>query len=296
MADKIKPSLKGIIIAMSLSLISSQAQAEIVSVKSMKDVKTKVEGLLHSQNPEEVLVAFDIDMTLTQPDHPAVYYPALIKYVEIYKKIMSSLSPEQKDLVSTLTTQEVPQKLVEQETQRIIKALQAQGVKTMALTSVLAGNIKGFKEKMVTLRRDQLQEMGIDFTKSFKNFCRVMTFSTFQFYAEGHPLFYHGILSTNGEGAASKGDVLVAFLKHVGSHHEGKALKPGYYPKIVVFIDDKKKHLENVKAALKAYNPSIQFLGIEYKGAYAYAPQSISQEAFEAFWQGLAIQAKKHEH
>jgi hypothetical protein len=253
-----------------------------------------VENLLKSQKSEDVLVAFDIDMTLTQPDHPAVYYPALIKYVETYKKIMSSLSPEQKDLVSTLVTQEVPQKVVEQETPGVIKALQAQGVKTMALTSVLAGNINGFKEKMVMLRRDQLQEMGIDFTQSFKNFCTVMIFSTFQSYAGGLPMFYHGLLSANGEGAASKGDVLVAFLKHVGPHHEGKALKPGYYPKVVVLIDDKKKHLENVEATLKNYDPSIQFLGIEYKGAYAYAPQDISQEAFEAFWERLAIQAKKH--
>lgn len=286
-----KHSLKGIIIAMSLSFVSSQAQAEIVSVQSMKDLKAKVEGLLHNQKPEEVLVAFDIDMTLTQPDHPAVYYPALIKYVDAYKKIMSSLSPEQKDLISTLITQEVPQKLVEQEAPVILKSLQVKSIKTIALTSILAGKINGFKDKMVMLRRDQLQKIGIDFTKSFKNFCTVMTFSTFQSYAGGHPMFYHGILSTNGEGDASKGDVLVAFLEHVGPHHEGKALKLGYYPKIVVLIDDKKKHLETVEAALKTYNPSIQFLGIEYKGTYAYAPQNILQEAFEMFWKGLAAQA-----
>jgi hypothetical protein len=289
-----KPLLKGMIIAMSLSLIGSQAQAEIVSLKTMKDLKTKVEDILKTQKPKDVLVAFDIDMTLTQPDHPAVYYPALIKYKEAYKKVLSSLTPEQKDLVSTLTTQEVPQKLVDPKTPGIIKALQEQGIKAIALTASLSGKIKGFKNKMAIIRRDQLQKMGIDFTQSFKDFCKVVTFSEFKLYAGGYPLFYHGILSTNGEKGASKGDTLVAFLKHIGLYYERKTLKPGYSPRIIVFVDDKKKHLENVETALKTYDPSIQFIGIEYKGAYEYAPQEISQAAFEQFWQDFAVQVKKH--
>lgn len=287
--------LKGMITAMSLVFMGSQAQAESVSAKTMKDVKAKVEDILKHKKPEDILVAFDIDMTLTQPDHPAVYYPTLIKYIEAYKKVLASLSPEQKDLVLTLTTQDVPQKLVEKETPEIIKTLQEKGVKTIALTAVLSGKIKGFKDKIIILRRDQLQKMGIDFTQNFKDLCRVVTFSAFKSYAGGHPLFYHGILSTNGEGEVSKGDALVAFLKHVGSYYASKALKTSYYPKVVILIDDKKKHLESTEVALKNYEPSIQFLGIEYKGAYGYAPQEISQIEFEKFWEGLADQAKKHE-
>ena len=79
----------------------------------------------------------------------------------------------------------------------------------MALTSSLAGVIGGFSEDIIILRHHQLQKMGIDFTNRFNEFSKVITFFNFKTYAGVRPMFYHGILSTNGEGDASKGDVLV---------------------------------------------------------------------------------------
>lgn len=283
-----KHLLKGFLITMILNL---SAQAEILSVETMKDVKTKIEEVLKTQKTEDVLVAFDIDITLTQPDHPAVYYPNLKKYGDVYKKVLSQLTPEQKDLAATLTTQIIPQKYVERETPGIVKALQQKGVKTMALTSSLAGEISGFPKKMIILRRDQLQRMGIDFTNTFKDFSKAITFTDFKKYAGGYPMFYHGILSTNGEGDASKGDILIAFLTHIDFKYEHKAHKLGYYPKVVFLIDDKRKHLENVETALKTYDPAIQFIGIEYEGAYNYAPQDISKEDFQKFWEDVVNKA-----
>ncbi len=280
-----KKLMKGILVTM---LLNSPSQAEMMSAKTMKEVKAKVEEVLKTQQPQDVLVAFDIDMTLTQPDDPAVYYPALKKYTAIYKKILEELTPEQKDLALTLTTQVVPQKLVEKETPKIIKFLQQTGVKTMVLTSSLAGTINGFPDKMIILRRNQLQKMGIDFAKSFKDFSIVITFFDFKPYAGGHPMFYHGVLSTNGEGEASKGKTLIAFLQHIGVRYENKVQKPGYHPKVVFLIDDKAKHLKDVEAALKSFDPSIKFIGIEYEGTCEYAPQKISQEEFQKFWEDLA--------
>jgi len=277
---------------MTLTCIRHPVHAEMMSAKTMKDVQTKIEGVLKTQKPEDVLVAFDIDMTLTQPHHPAIYYPTIKKYVGVYKAILEALTPAQKDLASTLTTQIVPQKLVEKDAPKIVKSIQNQGVKVIALTSSLAGQIKGFSDKMIVLRRDQLQKMGFDFTKTFKNFVLVTTFFNFKTYADAHPMFYHGVLSTNGEGDVSKGDLLVAFFRHVSHDYEDKVRKPGYYPKVVILVDDKKKHLENVEAQLKSYDPSIQFIGIEYEGAFAYAPQVISKEEFQKFWSDLAHQAK----
>jgi hypothetical protein len=273
---------------MGITMTGFSVHAEIISAKAMKEVQTKIEDVLKTHKAEDVLMAFDIDMTLTQPDHPAVYYPALKKHVNVYKSIVGQLTPAQKDLTSTLTTQVVPQKLVEKETPKIVRNIQKKGVKVIALTSSLAGKIKAFPDRMAFLRRDQLQKMGFDFTKSLKNFVAVMEFLDFKKYAGGHPMFYHGFLSTNGEGDVSKGELLIALLRHVGPHYACKARKPGFYPKVIILVDDKKKHLENAEAHLKSYDPSIKFIGIEYEKSFTYAPQDISKEDFQKFWEKLA--------
>jgi hypothetical protein len=293
--QKISSKLKGILkaylfknitpvfIAMTLTLITSPTHAEITSAKNIRNVHTQIEAILKTHKPEDVLIAFDIDMTLTQPDHPAVYYPSLKKHVDIYKKIMGELTPEQKDLASTLTTQLSPQRVVEKETLHFIQALQEKGVAVIALTSSLAGQIKGYQETMIERRQKQLKDMGFDFSHSFNPISELVTFSHFKKYAGAYPMYFKGILSTNGEGEASKGDVLVAFLR---------MQELSYTPQVVVLIDDKKKHLETVEAALKVYDPAIHFLGIEYQGAFAYAPHEISREDFQAFWEDIASQTK----
>ncbi|OJW47192.1 MAG: hypothetical protein BGO67_03700 [Alphaproteobacteria bacterium 41-28] len=283
---------KVFIVAGALTFTGFSAQAKIISIKTMKDLQTKIETILKGQKAKDVLVAFDIDMTLTQPNHPAVYYPAIKKYVDVYKMILGQLAPEQKDLAATLTTQLIPQKLVEEGTPQIIKNLQKKGVKVIALTSSLAGPIKGYKDKIIILRKDQLQKLGFDFSKSLKDFVSVTTFFNFKKYAGGYPMFYHGVLSANGEGYVTKGEAFTALLRHTGPLYEDKVRKPGFYPKVVVMIDDKKKHLEDIEKQLKSYDPSIQFIGIEYEGAFNYAPQDISKEDFQKFWEDLANKAK----
>jgi len=274
-------------VAVALTLTGLSAQAKITSVKTVKDLQTKIENILKAQKAKDVLVAFDIDMTLTQPNHPAVYYPAIKKYVDVYETILGQLTPEQKDLAATLTTQLVPQKLVEDGTPQIIKALEQKGVKVIALTSSLAGPLPASKDQIIALRKDQLQKMGLDFSKSLQEFVTDLKFIDFKKYAGSYPMFYHGILSANGEGNVSKGQVLTALLSHIG-----KVRKPGFRPKVVIMIDDKKKHLEDIGKHLKSYDPSIQFIGIQYEGAFNSAPQDISKEDFQKFWEDLANQAK----
>ena len=272
-------------------LLSLPAQAEQIKVKTMNEVQQKIDEVLKSHAPSDVLLALDIDMTLTQPDHPAVYYPALMKYKEDFKRILNDLTPEQKDLTPTLTTQIVPQKWVEKETPHIIKNIIEKGVKTIAFTASLSGEINGFKNKLIILRRDQLQKMGLDFDKSFKDYTKVSTYFEFKRYAGSYPMYYHGILSANGERQNSKGEVFTAFLKHIGPQSEAKTSKPGYHPKVVILVDDKTENTENAEAALKAYDPAIQFIGITYEGAYTYAPQEITREDFQKFWENVANEA-----
>jgi hypothetical protein len=105
-------------------------------------------------------------------------------------------------------------------------------------------------------------------------------------------MFDWGILSSNGEGFTTKGQVLCSFLTHVGLKHRQKTSNPGCFPKVIFLIDDRKKNLEDVEIALKSCNDSIEFVGLEYQGAFSYAPQDISEEDFEKFWTTLAEKAQ----
>lgn len=67
----------------------------------------------------------------------------------------------------------------------------------------------------------------------------------------------------------------------------------GFYPNAIIMLNDKKKHLDNVATAIKQYNPSIQFIGIVYEGAYTYALQAISKEDFQKFWEELTDKAQR---
>ncbi len=280
--------IKSLLIGAILTFNTISVQGKIMIAHNMREVQAQVNKALKKNRPEDILVAFDIDMVLTQPDHPAVYYPTLMKYAKVYKKILGSLSAEQKDFANTLTTQNYPQKFVEEETPEVVKRIEEKGIKVIAFTATLTGKFNNIKDKIIALRRDDLQKKGLDFTKSFKESAPVISFTEFPAYASSYPMFDRGILSSNGEGFTTKGQVLCSFLQHVGLKHRQQTGSPGYFPKVIFLIDDRKKNLEDVEIALKSCNDSIEFVGLEYQGAFSYAPQDISEEDFEKFWTALA--------
>jgi hypothetical protein len=258
----------------------------IKTAKTMHAVKQHIDSLLEQQLPHELFVAFDIDMTITQPDHPAVYYPNLRAHRALYTQLMSTLSPAERDRKVTLSIQLLPQRLVEPETPRIIKEIQQTGIQTIAFTASLAGPLffnptpTQAPQHIEALRFEWLKKFNIDFAQ----------FSTEDFVLDeipAHndqcPVFFKGILCANGEQGkdSSKGDVLIAFLK-----------KMDLQPKAIVLIDDRMPNLESVSAALTKYYPQTQFLGLEYQGAFDYAPQAISAQDFQIFWEDLAHKSR----
>ncbi len=261
----------------------------MLSCKTMLDVRKKIDTLLLQHTANDCLVAFDIDMTLLQPDHPAVYYPNLRKHASVYKAIMATLNPEERDRKATLTVQILPQRLVEQDTPAIVHEIQAKGVPTLAFTASLCGpllyttaKISSTATRIEALRLEILKRYDFHFEEVFHT--DTIVFDEIPAHNYQHPLFFKGILCANGEQGkgSDKGSVLVAFIKRLQLS-----------PKVVVLVDDRMPNLEAVDRALKHYDPSIAFLGIEYQGAFAYAPDSISEEAFRAFWEDFARQAKK---
>lgn len=274
---KIKPLI--LIINLLFMTLSHPLSAKILTAKSMKHVEHLITELLKSYHPDELFVVFDIDMTLIQPDHPALYYPALMKYVKHYKSILGNVTPENRDWISTWAALQFPQRLVETDTSKIIKNIQALRIPTIAFTASLSGPLKTGHPKAINLRYQQLKEKGLIFGAD-----REMTFSEFPPFANSHPMFYKGILSANGEKNTSKGTVFCAFLKSIMS-----------MAKVIILVDDKRKHLEDMGNKLQECMPSAQFIGIQYEGAYDYAPKEISEKDFIQFWKNAIQQLPQHQ-
>jgi hypothetical protein len=101
-------------------------------------------------------------------------------------------------------------------------------------------------------------------------------FNDFPLYNNFKPVFYKGLLCSNGEkNSANKGDVLINFLN-----------VQKYCPKFVVMIDDRKQALVDVEVSLKSFDPKIQFLGINFLGAQKHI-HPIDEQNFTAFWKYL---------
>jgi hypothetical protein len=273
----------GVILVGLIALYVGRVEAEMISVKSMHDVELKIEQLLLHYKSKEILAAVDVDMTLTQPNHSATFYPNLKQHSDIYKRIMGNLTPEQRDLTNTLTVLQLPIKLVEKNTPAIIKSIQEKGVESIAFTAILtrlpAGCTKT-NDRIEEIRFNALSNLGINFENSFKR--SEIIFYDMLTYHNHYPTFSRGILYANGEnGKEGKGAVLVAFIK-----------KMAISPKVSVLVDDRKKNIENVEQYLNTHYPNIQFVGIEYQGAFTYAPEDISAKEFEKFWQNRTNEAK----
>jgi hypothetical protein len=263
--------------------------AESITISSFKELPAIVDKE-KPESPSDLLLLLDVDMTLIEPNHPALTYPFFKKYHEAFKKILSLLSPEEKDKVSTFVSQKLPQNLIEKETPGIIKELQKKNIKVIGFTASLTGQLKGFKQKALFEKRDSLQKMGIDFISAFNDRSHVVPFTSYPLYCGFYPMFYHGLLSSNGEGKFTKGEVLISFLEHVGKRYDEvmSALKKplkGYYPKVIMMVDDRKNNLETVENALKKYDASIKFIGITYSGAAEKKPtKEITEKEFNEFW------------
>lgn len=278
-----------------LIIFTSFVFGEVVQLPLMKQVKEKVLSLLNEYKSEDILVIFDIDMVITLYDHPAFYMPNMKAHKKAIKEVLSDkrLTPLHKDLILNLIVQEEKAKLVEDDTQSILNAIKDKNIKIMALTAAMAGNINNIV--MEEFRYKTLKSMGIDFSKAFSSLERI-EFKNLLANSFGHPLFYKGILFSNGESSFedSKGLALVAFIKNL---LEQKIIS--HKPKVIVFVDDKRANIDSVKKHMTAYDSSIKVIGIEYLAGYNYAPKTISEEDIRKKWEyykGKSLQVLPPSH
>ncbi len=262
-------------------IVLDPANAEYIKTDTMNKVEAQFNKVLQRFKPEDCLGLWDVDMVLTQPDDPHVQMPNVIEYFHALKDIVSTLTPEQKEVMYNLATISSLAILVEQGTSTIISNLANQGLPMIALTASLTGKL-GHIDNIETWRYETLKSLGIDFSGSFPAI-DTMEFREIPPFLGHYPVFKKGILSTNGQARqGSKGEALIAFLKQFVLQ-----------PRIIVFVDDREYNLQEVQTALLQHNPKIEFIGIHYTGADNVSVQKVSEEAFKAHWLKFANQAKK---
>ena len=236
----------------------------------------EVQELISKQAAQtgQILVIFDMDLTLTMPPLPVFIYLTIPEYRAKLHQILDPLTGSQRRKVLTLGLQVAEQQLVEQGSPAIIKWIQAQKIKTIVLTASLTGQLND-KAPIELQRFKKLQDFGILLEDSCSQ--QEILLDDLPAYNENCPTYYRGILCANGEpGTNMKGPVLVSFLQHIN-----------FRPKQVIMVDDKKQHLADVGQSLAALDPTIQFVSLEYLGAYQHIPSYIDEEKFINYWKNL---------
>ncbi|SRR5581483_990610 len=239
-------------------------------LNSFKEIDGKIAPILNRYPPEDILVLFDVNYTLLFVDHPAMFIPNIKKHAKEMQIVMSDLSKEQQNILIGLATKAEPQRAVEECTADVIQSLQKRGIKVLAFSAALSGDLYGLNSK--EWFNTTLKSFRMDFASSFPNI-KPFIFNDFPLYCNSRPIYDEGVVLTN---KSDKGAVLISFLKLTG-----------YHPKIVVLIDNKKVNVEEMEAALKAFNPNIGFIGLDYNRGQEYAPQEIDDDSFLKWWKAL---------
>lgn len=214
-----------------LNLLGIVAQAP-----SLKALENELKNL-----SADSLVVLDIDYTLIVPDDRILapcgkeYFQKLLKQLQCmgeYGEILGS----KVSLQSTVS-------VIDENIFTILKTLKDRQIKTIALTAMPTGKF-GLISNTADWRINQLHLLGIDFDWTFSNIDSI-TLESFE-GKKNPPVFKKGILAS---GKYPKGEVLVAFLKHVNLS-----------PSKIVFVDDKMEFINSVETELdKEKIPHLSF-------------------------------------
>lgn len=179
---------------LTLLLWNIPCDADMHTACSMESVQKLVEDQLVSCDPKDILVLFDVDMTLIQPKDPLLGMVAMVRHKEILRHTLQPLSAHEKTLLLNLIVCEGNMQLVEKATPHVVQALQNQDIPCFALTASMIGALENVKCLEET-RFQTLKQFGMD----FRGVCKIQM--------DG---LYKGILFSQGH---SKGNILREFLQ-----------------------------------------------------------------------------------
>jgi hypothetical protein len=242
------------------------------SMTRLSNIK-EVRNVAHSFCAEDpqALIAFDLDLTLLQPNCPAVSLAIIKKYQDILASLLEPLSIEQREELFNLMLGTGECRPMEPDTGETFSLFKQTFKYVIGLTASLTGRV-GPYARFEVLRQHQCQTLGFDFSlvTSESEFCLDLPL-----FRLSPPLYYRGILFANGERQPSgKGDVLTTFLNATG-----------WRPSRVVFVDDKVQNTRDVFQKMAKVFPNIPCLSIEYTRSSEEPPLAfVSAEEFKAHW------------
>ncbi len=260
-----------------LSLFKIRKANICKTLKTMRTVQTYIEKQITSFDKKDILCAFDIDLTLLQPNHPAFFIPNVKKHIRTYRSI-EKCYPHLDRTLPFIYSHLNEQLIVDNDIYPFLKSLE--GIKTIAFTASFTGPVLHYK-RSEQLRYNQLKEKNICFEGNFPDEDFYLT--ECPSYRSQYPCFYKGVLCSNSEnGTTTKGTVLCAFLKKIK-----------WIPKCIILIDDREKNLRDVYKSLKENFPTVKFIGVEFLGGHMYCPQTITEKDFRQYWENCFSKANQ---
>ncbi len=210
----------------------------------------------------DTLVVFNINNVLTVSSQDAGSTPWAEEHIAKLMEEKNTSKPHATNLFiplwhDVLIATDV--ELFDPDAEAIVHHLQKNGIKVMALTNRYI--------EMAYPTHRQLRSVGIDFAKNppHPEDCPILGIESPAKFVEG--VLFNGLINF-------KGDTLAAFLKQIN-----------YFPKKLIYIEDKPKHLAQVDETITALG--ITFVGIHF-GALELQRQSYRPEL-------AALQVKFHQ-
>jgi hypothetical protein len=258
---------KGLIFIIFFSCTFS-AFAKIIEVIELSDIKQEMSNLGKND-----LVAFDVMNVLFVPKDLILQNSHKNDYKAITAELKEKIGLKKFSFLESVIIADSKQILFDETVPELIKSLQKNDVKVIALTSSITGKFGRVKNRE-DLRIKTLKELDIDFTGSFPGLMPITLISK----VDGNPYppkFQDGVIFTSG---LEKGLILESFLSKVN-----------FIPKKIVFIDNKLRKIQTVEAYCQ--KNGIEFLGIHFTKTYQKSVDSYNKNV--ALKQFKVLQSKK---
>lgn len=221
---------------LNFAFFNGQIFAKVIEASNLKVIMQEIKQL-----DNKALVVFDVDYTLIVPND-LILGPCGEVYFQEFMKRLRAMK-EKGEILGSKISLEGQVSLVDKEVIPLLSWLKQKNIKTIALTAMPTGKF-GLIQNTEEWRIKQLDALSINFAWSFPSLDSV-TLQGFE-GKNSLPVFKDGILAS---AKYPKGEVLLAFLKHIG-----------WKPSKVIFIDDQLEYIESVEKELaKARISSISF-------------------------------------
>ena len=148
-------------IFISLNFFIETVTAKVINTADTSLIRQEVLKLT-----KDDLVTFDVKGVIFSPKDQILAHKFVPKYKEFLKQIELTKGIEEAKRLEKIVLLNYEPKLVDENIPEIIKAIQHNGTKVIALTGGYTGTISSVQSKE-NLRVETLKNFGIDFTSSF---------------------------------------------------------------------------------------------------------------------------------